>query len=307
MKSESILAHIEAFRRMIIEILVIFVILLIPCWLLAPKILQWMQQAALRVAAQGGADFDLSYFALMEPFLIELKCAAVLALAAGLPLYFWRIWVFVAPALYRREKRVILFGSLAVWGLFSAGFALGLFGVMPMLVKFSLSFAREGLTPVIGLGNFISMTVSVALAFGVMFEFPLLLLVLAAAGIIKLETLRKQRPVVVIVILFLAALLTPPDVVSQLMLGVPTYLLFELMLLCGKLLLRENKSACIDSGESNEVDTAAAGGENAGAAEKTDMDSENVNYGYSAVYHRQRRRRQAPRRNKRGRGYISNG
>jgi sec-independent protein translocase protein TatC len=306
MKTDSILAHIEAFRRMIIEILAIFIVLLIPGWCAAPKVLFWMQNAAVQVAKRGGADFSLSYFSLMEPFLIELKCGAVLAFAVGLPLYFWRIWAFVAPALYRHEKRVILPGALAAWGLFAAGFAMGLLLVMPMLVKFSLGFAREGLMPVIGIGNFISMAMTVSLAFGIMFELPLLLLILAAAGIVELATLRKQRPLVIVLILFLAALLTPPDIVSQLMLAVPTYCLFEVMLLVAGCILKKKATAGTEDG--------GVAGESAGsdpdAAEISDValtaaDSDGA-YTYPAgCYRHQRRRRKAPGRNKRGKGYMN--
>ena len=255
MGANSFLAHIEAFRKMVLEILTIFVLLLIPGWIFADDVLNWMQRVALQVAKNSGAGaFTLSYFSLMEPFVIELKTGMILAFAIGLPLYFWRLWHFLAPALYLREKRVILGGALAAWGLFAAGFALGLFGVMPFLVRFSLSFASEGLMPVIGLSNFIGMAMTVSLAFGALFELPLLMLILCAAGLVKIETLRKQRPVVVILILILAAVLTPPDIVSQLMLAVPTYLLFEITLLVGYFWLGKKESA-VDSTVEEETES----------------------------------------------------
>lgn len=236
MTSEGFLAHLEALRRMILEILAIFIVLLIPGWFLAPDLLEFLQNAAAGIAEKHGSSFDLRYFTLMEPFIVELKAGMVIALAAGLPLYFWRFWKFLAPALYRHEKSILSVSALAAWILFVAGFMLGIFGVMPLLVDFSLSFSREGLTPLIGLNSFAGLMMSVALAFGVMFELPLILLALAAADIVELETLKKQRPLVLIVILVLAAFLTPPDVISQLMLGGPVYLLFELTLLAGSCL-----------------------------------------------------------------------
>ena len=303
MFSGGIISHIEALRRMIIEILVIFVLLLIPGWIFAGDVLEFMQKTASAMATQNGLkEFSFSYFALMEPFVAELKTGMAIAFAAGLPFYFWRIWHFLAPALYRREKRVILFGALAAWGLFAAGFALGIFGVMPMLVKFSVSFAREGLTPVIGLNNFIGLAMTVSLAFGAMFELPLLLLLLAAAGIIKLETLRKQRPVVVVVILILAAILTPPDVVSQLMLGVPTYLLFELMLLVGSCWLREKEDNSTEELDEPDIEEAES-------VQTDDNVSETAESLDDLKYYRRRRvqRRNLSNRSKHKKGYISNG
>ena len=83
---------------MILEILAIFVVLLIPGWFFAPFLLELLQDAAARIAEKHGGTFELRYFALMEPFIVELKAGMVIALAAGLPLYFWRFWKFLAPA-----------------------------------------------------------------------------------------------------------------------------------------------------------------------------------------------------------------
>ncbi len=235
MADEGLLAHLEALRKMLLEILAIFIVLLIPGWYFAPTALAALQTMAARIAGESGVGhFELQYFSLMEPFTVELKTGMILALGAGMPLYFWRIWVFLAPALYRNERRALGVGAIAAWGLFAAGAALGIFGVAPLLVRFSMSFARDGLMPMIGLGNFTMLLLTVALAFGAMFELPLLLLILAVCGVVSLDSLRSHRSTVLIVVLVLAAILTPPDVVSQLMLAVPTYLLFELTLLLGR-------------------------------------------------------------------------
>jgi sec-independent protein translocase protein TatC len=283
MGPNSFLTHIEAFRKMVLEILTIFAVLLIPGWIFAGEVLNWIQHAAVKVAKSNGADFSLSYFSLMEPFVIELKTGVALAFAAGLPLYFWRFWKFLSPALYLREKKVILFGALAAWGLFAAGFALGLFGVMPFLVRFSVSFARDGLVPVIGLSNFIGMTMTVSLAFGAMFELPLLLLILCATGLIGLDTLKKQRPLVIVIILVLAAVLTPPDVVSQLMLAVPSYLLFELTLITGRFWLGKRQTAETPGAATDSIDSAVE------STEETVDDYESSDYTESMKYYRRPR------------------
>ena len=286
MSSEGFLSHLEAFRKMILEMLAIFIVLLIPAWYFAPDFLHYLQMAAGNAAKSAGADFDLRYFTLMEPFIVELKSGMLLAFAAGLPLYFWRLWHFLAPALYSHERRFLLAGAVAAWGLFIAGAGLGLFGVMPLLVKFSLSFAREGLTPLIGLNNFVGLLMTVILAFGAMFELPIVLLALLKAGIVELNTLQKQRPLVLVIILILAAFLTPPDVISQLMLGVPTYLLFELTLFFGRFITLPDK----DENHDNTVITDKI----------EDTVPEDVDeYNTSAAdpircYHRRKRRRNMP-------------
>ena len=282
MSSEGFLSHLEALRKMVLEILAIFVLLLIPAWYFAPDFLGYLQAAASSAAKNSGGSFELRYFTLMEPFIVELKSGMLLAFAAGLPLYFWRFWVFLAPALYLKERRFLLIGAVAAWFLFCSGAALGVFGVMPLLVKFSLSFARDGLTPLIGLNNFVGLLMTVVLAFGAMFELPIVLLALLKAGLIELKTLQKQRPLVVVIILILAAFLTPPDVISQLMLGIPTYLLFELTLIAGRFMTlpEREEDAAADAVEYN-VNSA---GDDDGIYEET----------VQHCYHRRKKRRNAP-------------
>lgn len=282
MSSEGFLSHLEALRKMVLEILAIFVLLLIPAWYFAPDFLGYLQAAASSAAKNSGGSFELRYFTLMEPFIVELKSGMLLAFAAGLPLYFWRFWVFLAPALYLKERRFLLTGAVAAWFLFCSGAALGVFGVMPLLVKFSLSFARDGLTPLIGLNNFVGLLMTVVLAFGAMFELPIVLLAFLKAGLIELKTLQKQRPLVVVIILILAAFLTPPDVISQLMLGIPTYLLFELTLIAGRFMTLPEREgdAAADAVEYN-VNSA---GDDDGIYEET----------VQHCYHRRKKRRNAP-------------
>ena len=299
MSSEGFLSHIEALRRMVLEILAIFVFLLIPGWYFAPDVLAFLQGAAERIARESGngGSFSLSYFTLMEPFLVELKAGMLLALFAGLPFYLWRFWRFLAPALYLHEKRFLLIGTVAAYILFAGGFSLGIFGVMPLLVKFSVSFARDGLAPVIGFSNFVGLMMTVALAFGAMFELPVVLLALVMANIISLETLRKQRALVLVVILVVAAFLTPPDVISQLMLGAPVYILFELTLLAGRWIIKKKESENSCEGNNSELVTETeAGAEAVEVAEAVDEAEawENSNN----CYRRRRRRRSGslPRR-----------
>lgn len=238
MMEESFLSHLEALRRMLLENLGIFVLLLIPGWYFAPELIALLQRRA-----AGTTSLPLHYFALLEPFLVELKAGALLALGAGMPFYFWRIWRFLSPALYLGERRWIAGTGLAALVLFWCGAALAYFAVVPLLLRFAMGFARDGLTPVVGVENFVMLVLTVCTGFGVMFEFPLLVLLLIALGAVRLKTLKKRRAPVLVGILVLAAVLTPPDVVSQVMLAAPCYLLFEATLLVGGLLPRRKEEA----------------------------------------------------------------
>ena len=241
MSKESFFTHLEALRKTLLEVLAIFTVLLVAAFCFTPELLAFLQRQA-AAAGRDGVLFSLHYFALMEPLAVELKAALLLALGFGMPLYFWRFWRFLAPALYPGERRWIAGGALAALVLFWSGALLAFFGVMPIMIRFSMGFARDGLTPLIGMENFVMLQLTVCIAFGVMFELPLAVLLLAALGVVRMETLRRQRRTVLVVLLFVSALLTPPDVVSQVLLALPCYLLFELTLLAAHFLVRRRET-----------------------------------------------------------------
>jgi len=177
----------------------------------------------------------LHYFSPMEVFLVQLKLALVLALVAGYPWNIVQIWRFLKPALYPNERSAFRLWIAGISVLFFAGvvFCIGL--ILPLLMNFSASFANAQVRPVIGLAAFLDLAGWLMLAFGIMFQAPVIVLVAVRFGLISVESLRSKRPYVVVGILILSALLTPPDVVSQLMLAVPTWLLFEFgLLLAGR-------------------------------------------------------------------------
>ena len=170
----------------------------------------------------------------MEVFLLQLKISALLDCVVFSPYIAWNIWQFVLPALYDNEKKFIRSIVALTSGLFIAGAAFCLTVCFPLIVQFGMSFAGENLQPIFGVSNLITLALWLSLAFGCMFQFPLVTYALIRTGIVNYETVCNKRPYVVTAILVLAALLTPPDIVSQLLLGLPTYLLFELGLLAAR-------------------------------------------------------------------------
>lgn len=170
----------------------------------------------------------------MEVFLLQVKISALLDCVLFSPYIAWNAWQFVLPALYEKEKRFIRSIAALTSLLFIAGVAFCLVVCFPLVVQFGVSFAGESLMPVFGISNIVSLALWLSLAFGCMFQFPLVTYALIRAGIVSYETVCDKRPYVVVAILLVAALLTPPDVVSQVILGVPTYLLFEAGLLAAR-------------------------------------------------------------------------
>lgn len=228
-QDSSLVSHLEALRRALLRSLFILGLGIVPLFLVAPYILDWFCE---QIALQGIAT--LHYFSPMEVFLLQLKVAALLDCVVCSPAIAWNFWQFVLPALYDNERRFIRSIVGLTSFLFIAGVAFALVVCYPLIVRFGMSFATGTLEPIFGVSNLVSLAIWLSLAFGCMFQFPLVTYALVRAGIVDYETVCDKRPYVVVGILVLAALLTPPDIVSQLMLGIPTYLLFEMGLLASR-------------------------------------------------------------------------
>ena len=166
---------------------------------------------------------------------LRLSAAAtVISLVIAYPWNILQLWEFILPALYKEERRALGWWLLSSSFLFAAGVCFCVFFILPLLMGFSSEFATVELKPMIGLAGFLNLSGWLMLAFGLMFQVPILVLLAVRFGVISYESLRKKRPYVMVGILFMSAVLTPPDVVSQVLLAVPTWLLFELGLLISK-------------------------------------------------------------------------
>ena len=219
------LEHLEALRAVLLKILLLFAVGCIPGWYFSDRLLKILLQYA---APEG---FALHYFTLMEPFLTRLKMMLMFSLCITLPGALWWIWSFVSPALTDQERKALRMPMISILLLALLGAVVTILFVVPALVQFSLSFAGPEMRPVIGIGDFVSLILMVILAGMVLFQMPMVLLGLLTLGITDIDTVRKKRPVIIVVIFILSAVFSPPDVFSQLLLAIPTWLLFELSLL----------------------------------------------------------------------------
>lgn len=216
----SLIGHLEALRRTLLSCLIATALLYPVAFLASPYVIS----ALVRWSFPPEAG-KLHYFAPMEVFWVQLKLALVLALAY--PWNILQIWRFLLPALYREERRALGWWIVVSSVLFFCGVAFCGVLILPMLMKFSGGFATPELQPMLGLANFLELAGWLMLSFGVMFQSPLVVLLAVRFGLISVESLRRKRPWVMTAILVVAAILTPPDVVSQVMLALPTWLLFE--------------------------------------------------------------------------------
>lgn len=220
---QNLIDHINDLRKMLMHcILAVIIVFPVGFWV-APQAINWL--VAWSFPPELG---NLNYFSPLEVFIIQLKLGAVIAFIIAFPYIIWRVWKFLLPALYENEKTALKIAVFLSSFLFLLGVSFCISLILPLVMKFSAGFATPNLQPMLGLASFLSLCAMLVIAFGIMFEIPLVVLIAVKFGIISTATLKNKRPYVIVIILILAAVLTPPDIISQLMLGIPTYLLFEI-------------------------------------------------------------------------------
>lgn len=236
-EDDSLASHLEALRKSLIRCVWGTVLLFPIGYWISPFVIEML----VRHCFPEGAG-TLHYFAPMEVFWVQLQLSLVLALAMAFPWNAVQIWRFLLPALYPAERKTLVWWVVLASGLFFLGayFCIGF--ILPLLMRFSLGFATEAIQPMLGVAKFVELSGWLILSFGVMFQMPIAVLVAVRFGWITTERLRKMRPYVMTVLLVIAAILTPPDVVSQVMLALPTWILFEVGLLLARRMEKQFKT-----------------------------------------------------------------
>lgn len=174
-------------------------------------------------------------------FLTPFKAAFFVAAFVAMPVVFYQAWAFVAPGLYKREKKVALPLVLSSIALFYAGAAFAYFAVFPLMFRFFASATPEGVAMMTDIGEYLDFVVVLFFTFGIAFEVPIAILMLVGAGIVSPKSLSSKRPYVVLGAFTLGMLLTPPDLISQTLLAIPMYLLYEIGILMARIMLRKRE------------------------------------------------------------------
>jgi len=230
LKRESdFLSHLEEFRRRLIISVSTFLLATILSYLFSQSLLELLIEP-LRQFQHADLYFQKPY----EAFLIRLKVAAISGLLFSSPVFFAELWLFVAPGLYGREKKVLFPLILISIFLFLAGTFFAFRVVVPLSLNFLLSFQTDSLKPLLGIAPYFSFLISLILAFGLLFDFPVVLIGLIRLGTVSTNSLARARKVVIVFIFITAAILTPPDPVSQALLALPLIILYEISLVAGR-------------------------------------------------------------------------
>ncbi|GHD79311.1 twin-arginine translocase subunit TatC [Vogesella fluminis] len=175
------------------------------------------------------------------PFFVPVKVTMLVAFLLSLPNTMYQIWAFVAPGLYNHEKRLVLPLVISSVLLFFVGMAFAYFAVFPVVFGFMSAVTPEGVSMMTDIDKYLSFVLGMFVAFGVTFEVPIVVIVLHRMGVVSLAQLREGRPYVIVGAFVIAAVVTPPDVLSQVMMAVPLWLLYEAGILMAVLTGRQTR------------------------------------------------------------------
>ena len=246
---QDFIPHLEELRRRLIVCGLFFLAFTALSWFFAKQILDF-----LTALLQSFHVLNLYFQKPFEAFVIHLKAAAFAGLILSLPVLFTQGWLFVAPGLYEKEKKIFLPLIFVSVALFVIGVFFAYAFVIPWGLGFLLGFETDTLKPMLTSGPYFSFITAMLFAFGVLFDFPLIVVALAAFGIVKIDTFARARRGIIVVIFIAAAILTPsPDPVCQLLLAIPLCLLFEISLLVGRFFEKKRQSPPVIDNSNTEV------------------------------------------------------
>jgi sec-independent protein translocase protein TatC len=189
------------------------------------------------------AGTSLIATSVISPFMAPLKLSLIVALFIAMPYVLFQIWGFVAPGLYKRERRFALPLLVSSIVLFYTGIAFAYYVVFPLMFQFLASTTPEGVKMMTDIANYLDFVLLLFLAFGIAFEMPVAVVLLVTSGLVKLDVLTRNRGYVILGIFIIAAFLTPPDAVSQSFMAIPMYLLYELGIVFARLVQKSRGEA----------------------------------------------------------------
>lgn len=236
-KEQGFIGHLMELRDRLLRMVLAVIILFACLFAFSEQIFSYFAQPLLALMPEGTSMIATG---VTSPFLVPFKLVLMLSVLLALPYLLYQLWSFIAPGLYKHEKRLVaplVFSSVM---LFYCGIAFAYFVVFPLLFGFFIAIAPEGVSVMTDIGQYLDFILAIFFAFGIAFEMPVATFLLVHAGATTVESLSEKRPYIIVGVFVIGMLLTPPDVISQSLLAIPMWLLFEAGLVAARM-VQKNK------------------------------------------------------------------
>lgn len=227
--SLPLISHLLELRERLLRVIVIVVVIFCSLVFFSNDIYHYL---AIPLTSQLPEGSSMIATGVATPFLTPIKLTIVLSIFIAIPAILYQVWAFIAPGLYKHERKLIAPLVISSAFLFYLGMAFAYFIVFPIVFSFFTNTAPEGVMIATDINNYLDFVLKLFFAFGLAFEIPIATVLLCWTGATTPQKLKKQRPYIIVIAFVIGMLLTPPDIISQTLLAVPMLLLFEMGLLC---------------------------------------------------------------------------
>jgi sec-independent protein translocase protein TatC len=235
---QTFISHLIELRGRLVKVVITILVIVIVQLPFAGKIYSMMAQPVMAYLPEGSSMIATG---VLSPFLTPFKMVFILGIILSMPIILYQIWAFVAPGLYKHEKRIarpLLFSSIA---LFYLGCLFAYFVIFPILFQFIPSISPVGVNYMPDINSYLDIVVRLFFAFGLAFEVPIAVILMILMGVTTPEKLANNRPYVIVGVFVIGMILTPPDMISQTLMAIPMWLLFEGGIIMGRILKKNKK------------------------------------------------------------------